>query len=133
MSDSENPAFEGDTVVLPLPPGSLRDEIELEIYARFMRHLRHAAVPEAELKVLSAIQFTADMLDHSDAFVAKVLVDLGLRASRRAFPQDYIEHVDKSVGTGSGFLRPGRSGGHSVAIKKYWAGVGADECLTRNV
>ena len=84
-------------IVLPLAPQqSINATNEMEIYVRFMRHLRLVPNSRMEIKVLSAIQFTADMLDITDALVAKTLVDLGLLASRKAFPTAYLEFVDKS-------------------------------------
>ena len=86
-------------VVLPLPPEKDRGAAEMEIYARFMRHLRMVPNSQIEIKVLSAIQFTADMLDIRDALVSKTLVDCGLRAPRKAFPAEYLEHVDSNLGS----------------------------------
>src|SRR5690606_29181979 len=56
----------------------MHDGIETEIFARFMRHMRNVPNSRTEIKVLSSIQFTADMMDMSDALVAKILVDMGL-------------------------------------------------------
>ena len=75
--------------------------------------------------MLSAIQFTADMLDIGDALVSKTLVDLGLRAPRSAFPSDYLEFVDNSL------LRSGwEVGGPTQAtalLKKHWDNIGEDK------
>lgn len=110
-------------VQLPLPPAK-EALAEMEIYARFMRHLRMLPHSRMEIKVLSAIQFTADLLDLTDAYVSKTLVDLGLRAPRRAFPAAYLSHVDDSV------LRSGWDvGGPSQAslhIKSHWDDIGED-------
>jgi hypothetical protein len=121
MPDIRNPILDDESVVLPLPPTCVTAEMEMEIYARFMRYLRHAPGNSMDMKILSAIQFTADMLDHSDAFVAKILVDHGLRASRKAFPESYIEHIDQSMKrcawTIGGPSFPARS------LQRYWAGL----------
>jgi len=84
-----------DNVTLPLPPAA-EQRSEMAVYARFMRHLRNVPSSRMEIKVLSAIQFTADMLDHSDAHIAKLLVELGLRAPRMAFPADFLDFVDRA-------------------------------------
>jgi hypothetical protein len=87
-----------ERVVLPLPPAMAGDtRFEMEIYARFMRHLRQVPNSRMEIKILSAIQFTADMLDLSDALVAKVLSDLGLRAPRKAYPISFLDFIDKAL------------------------------------
>jgi len=85
-----------DNISLPLPP-ERQDAGEMAVYARFMQHLRHVPNSRMSIKVLSAIQFTADMQDHSDAHVAKLLVDLGLRAPRMAFPADFLTFIDQAL------------------------------------
>ncbi|NQZ13417.1 MAG: hypothetical protein HRT94_01165 [Alphaproteobacteria bacterium] len=112
-------------VVLPLPPEKDRGAAEMEIYARFMRHLRMVPNSQIEIKVLSAIQFTADMLDIRDALVSKTLVDCGLRAPRKAFPAEYLEHVDSTL-MRSGWEIGGPSGS-TIDLKKYWDGIGEDK------
>ena len=110
-------------IVLPMPP-ALGEEMkfEMEIYARFMRHLRHVPNSRADIKVLSSIQFTADIVDYGDALVAKILVDLGLRAPRNAFPITFLDFVDKSA------ARQNWNGGMPPAsimgLREYWERIG---------
>ena len=114
----------GNKVILPLPPEA-KESSDMEIYARFMRHLRNVPNSRAEIKVLSAIQFTADMLDIGDALVAKTLVDCGLRAPRQSFPAEYLEFIDKSL------LRSGWEIGGPTAsaaeLKAHWDNIGEDK------
>lgn len=110
---------------LPLPPESKEAKSEMEIYARFMRHLRMVPNSRMEIKVLSAIQFTADMIDIGDALVAKTLVDLGLRAPRKAFPSDYLEFVDNSL-LRTGWVVGGPSAS-AAALKLHWDQIGEDK------
>lgn len=111
-------------LVLPLPPQDPAMTEEMEIYARFFRHMRHVPHSRTDIKILSSIQFTADFLDHSDAHVAKVLVDCGLRAPRMAFPADFLRFVDDSL------LRSGwEIGGPTTAtieLKLFWDKNGED-------
>lgn len=112
-------------IVLPFPPEDaphLRQE--MDIYVRFMRQLRSVPCSQDEIKILVAIQSVADMLAISDAFVARVLVDLGLRAPRLSFPESYLEHVDASLM---------RSTYHVCAaspalleLKQHWNSIGED-------
>ena len=67
------------------------------IYKRFMSHLPCVPNTRIEIKVLSSIQFTADILGYSDAHISKVLVDLGLRASRAAFPISFLNYADNAL------------------------------------
>lgn len=111
-------------IALPLPPEH-SDTTEMDVYARFMRHLRYVPNSKDEIKILSAIQFTADMMDHSDAHIAKILVDLGLRAPRMAFPADFLKFADNAL------MRSGWDiGGPSVALyqlKDHWDHIGEDK------
>lgn len=113
--------------ILPIAPleQAMRSGSELEIYARFMRHLRMVPNSQMEIKVLSAIQFTADMLDISDALITKTLVDLGLRAPRKAFPFSYLEFIDRSL------LRSGWEVGgptkSAAELKQHWDSIGEDK------
>lgn len=87
-------------IILPLPPSpTMGGEIrfEMEVYARFMRHLRNVPNSRMEIKILAAIQFTADMLDITEALVAKTLVDLGLLAPRKAFPGSFLDFCDNMM------------------------------------
>lgn len=112
-------------LVLPLPPEDVKMKEEMEIYARFFRHLRHVPHSRMDIKILSSIQFTADFLDHSDAHVAKVLVDLGLRAPRMAFPADFLRFADDSLmRSGWEFGAPGAS---LMALKEFWDRNGEDK------
>lgn len=87
-----------EAVILPLASECAdHNEEDRQILARFMRHVRHVPISRMEIKVLSAIQFTADMLDCSDAHIAKVLVDVGLRAPRAAFPAAFLKYADHAL------------------------------------
>ena len=115
-----------ERVVLPLPPAISNEKaFEMEIYARFMRHLREVPNSRMEIKILSAIQFTADLMDHGDALVAKTLVDLGLRAPRKAFPLAFLDFADKSMARRS--WDEGSCPAPSVAaLKHHWDRIGED-------
>ena len=112
-------------IELPLPPENKDAASEMEIYARFMRHLRMVPNSKAEIKVLSAIQFTADMLDISDALISKTLVDLGLRAPRASFPSEYLEFLDKSLLRGGWEI--GGPTESAAELKLHWDRIGEDK------
>ena len=124
ITSTVSTALPSDAVLLPVPSADTKDAMELEIYARFMRHLRLVPNSRMEIKILSAIQFTADMMDLNDAIVAKTLADMGLRAPRKAFPESYLEHVDRSL-MRSGWDVGGPSGS-SMEMKHYWDKTGED-------
>ena len=111
-------------IELPLPP-SKDQHVEMEAYARFMQHLRRVPHQRMEIKILSAIQFTADMMDYSDAQISKMLVDLGLRVGRVGLPMDYLEFADASL------MRCGWDVGGPTAslhaLKDYWDETGEDK------
>lgn len=119
-------SFQNERSELPLPPQN-REEFhdEMAIYARFMRHLRHVPNSRMEIKILSAIQFTADMLDHSDAHIAKILVDQGLRAPRMAFPADFLTYMDQALMRSN--MEIGAPSQGMKALKSFWDGIGEDK------
>ena len=112
-----------EAVILPLPP-HIQDEkkFEMEVYARFMSYLRHVPNNHMEIKILSAIRFTADTVDVGEALVAKTLVDLGLYAPRKAFPLSFLHFVDKSL------RRKIWRGDHTptsiVGLREHWDEIG---------
>lgn len=118
-----NDNFTSSNIQLPLPPEGtatdvMKSSVEMEIYARFMRHLRLVPNGKAEIKVLSAIQFTADMLDMGDAIVSKTLVDMGLRAPRHSFPAEYLNFIDSAMQRNN--WQVGSPSNNSIALEKYW-------------
>ena len=116
-----------EKIVLPLPPSADRDaRFEMEIYARFMRHLRNVPNSRMEIKILSAIVFTADMLDIGEELVAKTLVDLGLLAPRKAFPGSFLDFCDRMMLRSLKEFNDDRSGPPPAvaALKEHWDATG---------
>jgi hypothetical protein len=115
---------------LPLPPTdglpeTKAQEYDLAVYARFMRYLRHVPNNRIEIKILSAILFTADMMDHSDAHIAKSLVDWGLRAPRLAFPAGFLEYADAALMREDWEVGAASSG--LMELRAYWDKIGEDK------
>ncbi len=127
LKSNDNQLFKNTNgrIFLPLPPEHINMRGEMEIYARFMRHLRLVPNSSAEIKILSAIQFTADLLNHHDAYVAKVLVDLGLRAPRKSFPAAYLEFVDKTNLRSN--LEMGGASKQTRSLCQHWQDIGEDK------
>jgi len=121
--DFLNTRLDTNRITLPLPPHNTEeDKLEMEIYVRFMGHLRHVPNSRVEIKILSSIQFTADMMNTSDALVAKTLVDLGLKVSRKAFPISFLDFVDKSIARKAwDYGGPPLS---VLALKEHWDRIG---------
>jgi len=113
-----------DSIELPLPPQK-ENTLGMEVYARFMTHMRQVPHRRMEIKILSAIQFTATMMDYTDAQVSKMLVDMGLRVCRNGLPADYLDFADASL-MRSGWDVGGPSAGLS-ALKDYWDEIGEDK------
>jgi len=124
MKSNDN-QFLGIQIILPFPPNDLKADFELEVYARFMRHLRHVPTSRPEIRVLAAMQFVADMLDISDAHIAKTLIDLGLRAPRMAFPEAYLEFADNAL-----IRSIHEAGSANTGLKElqnHWSEIGDDK------
>tara|TARA_R110002126_G_scaffold13118_3_gene56784 strand:- start:307672 stop:308211 length:540 start_codon:yes stop_codon:yes gene_type:complete len=116
-----------ESVILPLPPLDLKDKVDMEIYARFMRHLRYVANSRMEVKVLSAIQFTADMMDIQDAQVARILLDMGLRAPRLSFPNEFLEFADNARSRDN--TEFGSAGETLQELYAHWTEIGEDQFI----
>lgn len=103
-------------VVLPCLPDRT-PAAERGIYMAFIRSLREGMRRRMDVRILNAIYQAADLTGHSDAYVSRVLADMGLRASRLAFPGDFLDHVDAT------FLRErplGRVPASYVALRQHW-------------
>ena len=128
MKKRNSPSFKTteDAIEIPMPPEAGPDTAdEMAVYAWFMRHLRHVPNNRMAIKILSTIQFTADMLGFSDEHVAKTLVELGLRAPRMAFPAAFLEYADQAL-MRSGWEIGGPSNGLQE-LKTYWDHTGEDK------
>lgn len=109
-------------VILPLPPESPDDKLEMEVYARFMRFLRQSPNSRMDIKILSAIHSSAENLSMGEDAVAKILVDLGLRAPKMAFPAPFLRFCDLSLKRAAGEMASSLQ-----AVKelyRHWAVMG---------
>ena len=114
-----------DKVILPIPELHTTTKEDMEIYARFMRHLRYVPNSRMEIKVLSSIQYVADMMHMNDADVTRTLVDMGLRTPRAALPDDYVEHIDQAL-----MRETWEAGAASPTIRNlrdHWIKIGEDK------
>ena len=84
-------------ITLPHPRPMDVSEEQWIIYKHFNNHLRTVPISRMEIKILSSIQFTADMLNCSDAHISKELVEMGLRAPRTAFPVEFLDYIDAAL------------------------------------
>lgn len=120
----QKPIHSKTAIILPVPPSDLKARLEMDIHVRFIRHLQYVPNTREDIKVLSTIQFVADMTGHSDAHVAKMLVDLGLRAPRMAFPAEFLDYADQAL-----MREQWKLGGPSAALldlKNHWNMLGED-------
>ncbi len=115
-------------ILLPLPPLRMEAEFEMEVYVRFMRSIRHISNTRQNMDVLMAIQFVAEMMQIPNMQVSKILVDLGLRAPRMAFPEPYLQLIDQlamreihDIGYANHALRD---------LRHYWQAIREDKFLS---
>ena len=112
-------------IIFPLLPKAGQDnKFELEVFDVFISHLREVPNSRVEIKILSSIHFTADRLDASDALIAKTLVDMGLRAPRKAFPVSFLDFVDRAVMRRA--WDQSTPAGSVMALKEHWDYIGED-------
>jgi hypothetical protein len=124
MKSNDN-KFEGIYIRLPFPPTDMKATFEMEVYARFMRHLRQVPTSRPEICILAATQFVADMLDVGDAEIAEILVDLGLRAPRIAFPESYLQFADRSMMRSIHEIRVTNNSLKDLQL--HWQSIGEDK------
>lgn len=74
-----------------------RDRFDHEIVQMFHHCFYEAIQNRVEIRILASIRKVAIIVGHGDAYIAKILVDNGLRAGRLAFPQDFLDHADKMI------------------------------------
>jgi hypothetical protein len=109
-------------VILPCLPEHA-GPTERDIYMSFIRAVREGPSRRMEVRILTAIHRAADQTDNSDAYVSRVLTDLGLMAPRLAFPGDFLDHIDANLVRS----RPLRSVPASyLALAHHWAAIGED-------
>lgn len=83
----------------PLPPTMFHRFADgMDVYVRFMRHLRVSHHARASVNILLAIDAVTASTDHDALSTAMILVDLGLRAPRAAFPAVFLDLIDGSFG-----------------------------------
>lgn len=115
-----------NTVVLPYLPDGV-GSTEHDIFVAFISALREGPKRRMEVRILTAIHRAADISDNSDAYVSRVLVDMGLLAPRLAFPGDFLDHVDATL------VRKHPLGGKAnasyYALVEHWVDIG-DEVHT---
>ena len=125
--------FKEASIQLPLFPednASMLNDLDQqrEFYVTFMRNLRLVPASSPCTKVLSAIQLTADTLGYSDAHVTKELVEIGLRAPRKALPAAFLDYTDKALLRENWHI--GRAPRTIQALYDYWLEQGEDTfCL----
>ena len=95
--DTLTPYHTETQTYLPFTTHSHSDSDERALYEHFMKHMQNVPHNRLEIRILSTIHFTADTFGYSDAYVARILVDCGLRAPRMAFPQDFLSFADNSL------------------------------------
>lgn len=114
-------------IILPCLPESVGAN-EREIYMAFIKAFREGPQRRMETRLLTAIHRAADMTENSDAYVSRVLVDMGLMAPRLACPADFLDHVEATLLRDS----PLRSVPPSyLALNAHWKAIGDEHLLDR--
>lgn len=122
--------FDNSSIILPQRIEMEGQSEGADICIRFLRYLSRVPNSNLEIKVLSAIQYSADMLDYSDARAAKTLVELGLRAPRKAFPADFLNFIDQALTRDSWEIGSANDAMHDLA--RYWVANGENAFVAVN-
>lgn len=113
----------GTTIILPCLPESA-GKYERDIYMAFIHALREGPHRRMEVRILTSIHRAADATDNSDAYVSRVLADMGLMAPRLAFPGDFLDHVDASLIRERPLM--GSVPAAYTALASHWRAIGED-------
>ena len=100
------------------------DQEDCAVYHIFMQHLPRVARNRLDIKILHALQYTADATGTDVTDICMMLVQMGLRAPRLAFPASFLEQVDLAVirhGRGDMVLDP-----TVMALRHHWDQLGED-------
>lgn len=100
------------------------DDTSREIYMAFTQSLRDTQNQSLERRILCAIHKAADRTGHSDAYITRVLVDMGLRAPRLALPSDFLDHADSNLLATHRFPIPLPESYRDLAT--HWGALGED-------
>ena len=98
-------------------------QAERDIYMAFLHAFRDGANRRMEVRLLTAIHRAADVTENSDAYVSRVLADMGLLAPRLAFPGDFLDHVEATLQRDRPLMGMPAS---YEALLRHWVAIGDD-------
>ncbi len=80
------------TYTMPIPPqeGSLASTY----YQNFVYEMNRVSVKKTADRIRQAIERTAVACDTSPSYIARILVEHGLRAPRHVFPKEFVSFID---------------------------------------
>lgn len=81
------------TCLLPVLHNDLRSE-DREVIAIFLQRYRDILFMREDQKILSCIEKAAEITSHSPQKISAILLNNGLRATRRSFPQTFLDEID---------------------------------------
>ena len=109
-------------IVLPICPDDHADTEDKKTFHIFMQTLRSQSNSLMSSKVLSAIHSTAQRRQHDVDQVAKVLVDFGLKAPKKAFPQGFVNFCENAIARSINSFKPVPSSIRDLAA--HWTKTG---------
>lgn len=104
---------------MPVPPQEGTQDSEF--YQTFVRSMNRVSVKKATDRIRQAIERTADACDTSPAYIARILVEYGLRAPRHVFPNDFTSFIDDRSKVLKRLNLP--LNGEITELAHFWAGT----------
>lgn len=104
---------------MPVPPQEGTQDSQF--YQTFVRSMNRVSVKKATDRIKQAIERTADACDTSPAYIARILVEYGLRAPRHVFPNDFISFIDDRNKVLKRLNLP--LNGEITELAQFWAGT----------
>lgn len=81
------------TYTMPVPPAE--GSQAFDYYQQFVREMNKSYETQTGIRIKQSIARAAERLNTSPAYMARVLVEYGLRAPRHVFPNEFIVHVEQ--------------------------------------
>lgn len=109
----------GSIYTMPVPP--MKDSQAYDYYQQFVHEMNSSFEAQTGRRIQQSIERAASRLRTSPAYLARVLVEYGLRAPKSVFPLDFVAHVEQQ--SSSPVLKHFRLSGGIYELGALWQGT----------
>lgn len=109
----------GSLYTMPVPP--MKDSQAFDYYQQFVHEMNNSFEVHTGRRIQQSIERSAKKLHTSSAYMARVLVEYGLRAPKSVFPVDFVSHVQQQAS--SPVLKHFRLSGGIYELGTLWSSM----------